>query len=152
MQNLCNFFLKNPIIYALLCGEKLSRKVHLWRKNDKCEVWECLVKCFSHREFMGENRLENITQSPQWRLPNADSVPPSTNHCCPILTQKTASSSRNAQWSQLDIVCITHWKFPMSPLTAKCSWGSLLYLFSPTFIHHNILLSTVQDHWQQLIG
>ena len=25
-------------IYALLCGEKLSRKVHLWRKNDKYQV------------------------------------------------------------------------------------------------------------------
>ena len=26
-------------IYALLCGEKLSPKVHLWRKNVKYEVW-----------------------------------------------------------------------------------------------------------------
>ena len=26
-------------IYALSCGEKLSPKVHLWRKNDKYEVW-----------------------------------------------------------------------------------------------------------------
>ena len=26
-------------IYALLCGEKLSTKVHLWRKNDKYQVW-----------------------------------------------------------------------------------------------------------------
>ena len=25
-------------IYALSCGEKLSPKVHLWRKNDKYEV------------------------------------------------------------------------------------------------------------------
>ena len=24
--------------------------------------------------------------------------------------------------------------------------------FSPPFIHHNTLLSTEQDHWQQLIG
>ena len=31
MQNLCNF-------YALSCGEKLSPKVHLWRKNDKYQV------------------------------------------------------------------------------------------------------------------
>ena len=33
MQNLCNF-------YALSCGEKLSPKVHLWRKNDKYQVCE----------------------------------------------------------------------------------------------------------------
>ena len=26
-------------IYALSCGEILSPKVHLWRKNDKYEVW-----------------------------------------------------------------------------------------------------------------
>ena len=26
-------------IYALLCGEKLSPKIHLWRKNDKYQVW-----------------------------------------------------------------------------------------------------------------
>ena len=26
-------------IYALSCGGKLSPKVHLWRKNDKYEVW-----------------------------------------------------------------------------------------------------------------
>ena len=26
-------------IYALSCGEKLSPKLHLWRKNDKYEVW-----------------------------------------------------------------------------------------------------------------
>ena len=26
-------------IYALSCGKKLSPKVHLWRKNDKYEVW-----------------------------------------------------------------------------------------------------------------
>ena len=26
-------------IYALSCGEKLSPKVHLWRKNDKYQVW-----------------------------------------------------------------------------------------------------------------
>ena len=29
-------------IYALSCGEKLSPKVHLWRKNDKYQV--CLCK------------------------------------------------------------------------------------------------------------
>ena len=29
-------------IYALSCGEKLSTKVHLWRKNDKYQVWEGL--------------------------------------------------------------------------------------------------------------
>ena len=38
--------------------------------------------------------------------PHTDSVPPSTNHCCPILTQHTASSSRNAQLSQLDLVLL----------------------------------------------
>ena len=30
-------------IYALSCGEKLSPKVHLWRKNDRYEVWLTLV-------------------------------------------------------------------------------------------------------------
>ena len=34
---------KNVDIYAKFmqfsCGEKLSPKVHLWRKNDKYEVW-----------------------------------------------------------------------------------------------------------------
>ena len=25
-------------IYALSCGEKLSPKIHLWRKNDKYQV------------------------------------------------------------------------------------------------------------------
>ena len=29
-------------IYALLCGEKIIQKLHMWRKNDKYEV--CL-KC-----------------------------------------------------------------------------------------------------------
>ena len=29
-------------IYALSCGEKLSPKVHLWRKNDKYQVWPTL--------------------------------------------------------------------------------------------------------------
>ena len=28
-------------------------------------------------------------------------------HCCPIMTQYTASSSRNAQLSQLDLICIS---------------------------------------------
>ena len=47
--NLCHFFAKSVIhavcreifatIYALSCGEKLSLKVHLWRKNDKYQVW-----------------------------------------------------------------------------------------------------------------
>ena len=32
------------------------------------------------------------------------SVPPSTNHCYTILTQYTASSSRNARLSQIDLV------------------------------------------------
>ena len=32
MKNVCNF-------YALSCGEKLSPKVHLWRKNYKYQVW-----------------------------------------------------------------------------------------------------------------
>ena len=27
------------VIYALLCGKKLSRKLYRWRKNDKYEVW-----------------------------------------------------------------------------------------------------------------
>ena len=31
-------------IYALSCGEKLSPKVHLWRKNDKYQVWDNVVK------------------------------------------------------------------------------------------------------------
>ena len=30
-------------IYALLCGEKLSPKVHLWKTNDKYEVWLMMV-------------------------------------------------------------------------------------------------------------
>ena len=38
--------------------------------------------------------------------PYTDSVPPSTNHCCSILTQCTPSSPRNAQSSQLDLVII----------------------------------------------
>ena len=35
-------------IYALLCGEKLSPKIHLWRKNDKyevCATLTCLTAC-----------------------------------------------------------------------------------------------------------
>ena len=31
-------------------------------------------------------------------------MPPSTNHCCPILTQYTASLLHDAQLSQLDLV------------------------------------------------
>ena len=27
-------------IYTLLCGEKLSQNLYLWRKNDKYEVWK----------------------------------------------------------------------------------------------------------------
>ena len=30
---------RQTTIYALSCGEKLSPKVHLWRKNDKYQVW-----------------------------------------------------------------------------------------------------------------
>ena len=30
-------------IYALLCGEKFSRKLCPWRKNDKYEVWSSLL-------------------------------------------------------------------------------------------------------------
>ena len=37
---------------------------------------------------------------------NIDSVPPGTNHCYPILTQYTASSSRMAQLSKVDLVFI----------------------------------------------
>ena len=33
---------------------------------------------------------------------NTDSVPPSTNHCYPILTKYTAASPRKAQLSQLE--------------------------------------------------
>ena len=42
----------------------------------------------------------------QWHQlpPHTDSVPPSINHWCPILTQYTASSPRNAQLSRLDLV------------------------------------------------
>ena len=42
----------------------------------------------------------------QWHQlpPHIDSVLPSTNHWCPILTQYTASSPRNAQLSRLDLV------------------------------------------------
>ena len=36
--------------------------------------------------------------------PHTDSVPPSTNYWYPLLTQHTASSPRNAQFSQLDLV------------------------------------------------
>ena len=40
-------------IYALSCGEKLSPKVHLWRKNDKYEV----CSTFTYLYFTeGENR------------------------------------------------------------------------------------------------
>ena len=35
---------------------------------------------------------------------NNHQVPPSTNHFCPVLTQYTASSPRNAQLTQLDLV------------------------------------------------
>ena len=38
--------------------------------------------------------------------PYTDSVAPSTNYCCPILTQYTASSPRNTQLSQLDLVVV----------------------------------------------
>ena len=31
-------------IYALSCGEKLSPKVHLWRKDNKYEVWRAALK------------------------------------------------------------------------------------------------------------
>ena len=30
-------------IYVLSCGEKLSPKIHLWRKNDKYELWRALT-------------------------------------------------------------------------------------------------------------
>ena len=32
------------VIYALLCGKKLSQKLYRWRKNDKYEVWKNLAK------------------------------------------------------------------------------------------------------------
>ena len=36
----------------------------------------------------------------------------STNHCFPILTHYPASSPRNAQLCQLDLVCIVFWVWP----------------------------------------
>jgi len=38
---------KNATIYVLSCGEKLSPKVHLWRKNDKYEVWAVSFEALS---------------------------------------------------------------------------------------------------------
>ena len=37
-------YAKFATIYALSCGEKMSTKVHLWRKNDKYEVWTTAKK------------------------------------------------------------------------------------------------------------
>ena len=36
------------VIYALLCGEKFIKKLHLCRKNDKYEVW---VHCWTEKAF-----------------------------------------------------------------------------------------------------
>ena len=38
-------------IYALSCGEKMSPKVHLWRKNDKYEV--CGINTFEKEASLG---------------------------------------------------------------------------------------------------
>ena len=37
-------YAKFATIYALSRGEKMSPKVHLWRKNDKYEVWTTAKK------------------------------------------------------------------------------------------------------------
>ena len=36
------------MIHALLCGEKLNQKLHMWRKNDKYEVCPNIIaeKCY----------------------------------------------------------------------------------------------------------
>ena len=38
LRNVGKFWKNFATIYALSCGEKLSQKVHLWRKNDKYQV------------------------------------------------------------------------------------------------------------------
>ena len=37
--NLWDFVVIYAVFVLNLCGEKLSPKVHVWRKNDKYEVW-----------------------------------------------------------------------------------------------------------------
>ena len=37
-------------IYVLSCGEKLSPKVHMWRKNDKYQVWSW-TRCSSEAKI-----------------------------------------------------------------------------------------------------
>ena len=50
---------KNVAIYAKFmqfsCGEKLSPKVHLWRKNDKYQVWVQIVLVISLDDLHPEN-------------------------------------------------------------------------------------------------
>ena len=54
-------------IYALSCGEKLSPKVHLWRKNEKYQVCH-----LSLREYQGEEEEEEglTDNGPQDILPH----------------------------------------------------------------------------------
>ena len=61
--HVCN--VKNVAIYAKFmqfsCGEKLSPKVHLWRKNDKYEVWtELLIDTENDNYMMMTNKTEIV--------------------------------------------------------------------------------------------
>ena len=69
--NLCRFVAKSIIhavlsrnfatIYALSCEEKLSPKLHLWRKNDKYEVWtELLIDTENDNYMMMTNKTEIV--------------------------------------------------------------------------------------------
>ena len=50
-------------IYALFCGEKLSTKVHLWRKNDIYQVCPCSVNNVHNLQTATQFRADELSLS-----------------------------------------------------------------------------------------
>ena len=78
-------------------------------------------------------------------LPYTDSVPPSTNHCCHRLTQYTASSPRNAQLSQLDLV-LCHFLVSEFEMFSVCSETKLFNVYILFFMLANKFIIWIRSH------
>ena len=69
-RHICKIY---AILYALSCGEKLSPKVHLWRKNDKykvclCSEWQGGVFILSLTMFSHQSSLFEADFHEEWVL------------------------------------------------------------------------------------
>ena len=100
--------------------------------------------------MLSTDPITSITAS-KW----ISTVPPSTNHRCPILSQYTASSPRNAQLSQLDLVSferevgkvgrpniLQEWKVEQLEIPGRNS-ESAIYFQSTTYPSHSLFILSI---------